>query len=315
MTSLNIARILRTCLAIVAIVLVLLAWSAEINAAMSATLRHNPTVEGDNVVLGDIFDGLTEDAEYALAPAPKPGEELTWSAHTLMRISNAFNLQWRPSSAMDQITIRRAGTLLTHKDIEEPILHRLYAQENITDTAELSFDNLSEIVLPHGTSPILMVDSLYYDELSRVFSATLVAATSRTYSVTGQLHKVIPVPVLKTVLRRDDIIGAYDIDWVNARENQIRNNVIVQADDLVGMTPRRSIEPGKPIKMADLAYPKIVKRGEPVSIVYNNGRISVTAQGRALENGAKGNLVTVSNNSSNRTLQAVVTGVREVSVQ
>ena len=80
------------------------------------------------------------------------------------------------------------------------------------------------------------------------------------------------------------------------------------------MTPRRVIFEDKPIKIEDIEAPRIVKRGENVTMVFKEGPLVLTAQGKALEFGAKGDAIRVTNLTSSRTVEAIVTGEKEVSV-
>ena len=99
------------------------------------------------------------------------------------------------------------------------------------------------------------------------------------------------------------------------RSSRINSGTILSAADLVGMTPRRMVLDGKPIVANDVEAPRIVKRGESVTLNFKSGSLELSAMGKALEHGSKGDLVRVVNNSSNRTIEALVTGEREVTVQ
>ena len=83
---------------------------------------------------------------------------------------------------------------------------------------------------------------------------------------------------------------------------------------MIGMTPRRFILAGRPLRSGDMVAPKIVSRGDLVTVLLNQGPLSLTAKGKALENGAKGDVIRVVNVSSNVTIEALVTGVNEVRV-
>ena len=79
-----------------------------------------------------------------------------------------------------------------------------------------------------------------------------------------------------------------------------------------GLTPRRMIAAGKPVKANDVQAPRIVARGEAVTLIYKAGALNLTARGKALEFGAKGDVIRVVNTQSNRSIDAIVTGDQEV---
>lgn len=308
---------LKTTIAIIAIVTIMLWWGAEINRAMAATLRFNPVVETNQIRVGDIFDGVGEHADHALAPAPKPGQSITWNTRTLMRISTAFDLGWSPNHHNEAVNIRRTGQIVPQELVEETVLSELYAKEGMQERMTLSLRDYQDIVLPDDANMQLQVVSLDYDPVSKTVGALMRAndpLIKTNYTIRGSLSRVIAVPVLRATMRKGDVIGEYDVDWIDISEHQLRPDMVIRAEDIVGMTPRRFISIGDVVRFNDLDKPKLVQRGEPVTITYNTGRIQLTAQGRALENGAKGHMIEVANKSSNRTIQAVVTGTREVSV-
>ncbi|HEY8963457.1 MAG TPA: hypothetical protein VIN59_03220, partial [Alphaproteobacteria bacterium] len=47
--------------------------------------RAEVTVKSNNVKLGDVFDGVEQHADFVLAPAPAPGQEMVWNEPTLLR--------------------------------------------------------------------------------------------------------------------------------------------------------------------------------------------------------------------------------------
>jgi len=127
-----------------------------------------------------------------------------------------------------------------------------------------------------------------------------------------------------SALKERDLPGHFEIELpaqtrhietIKMRSSRINSGTILSAADLVGMTPRRMVLDGKPIVANDVEAPRIVKRGESVTLNFKSGSLELSAMGKALEHGSKGDLVRVVNNSSNRTIEALVTGEREVTVQ
>ena len=61
-----------------------------------------------------------------------------------------------------------------------------------------------------------------------------------------------------------------------------------------------------PVRASDLTEPRLVRRGQPVTIVLRSGALSITATGRALADGALGEPVRVFSEATNQTLDGVV---------
>jgi flagella basal body P-ring formation protein FlgA len=134
-------------------------------------------------------------------------------------------------------------------------------------------------------------------------------------SVSGRIERLLSVPVLKNSLKNGDIIGANDLDYIEIPKNKLSNGAIVNESDLVNMTPRRSISSGKPILLNDLEHPKMVDRGDAITLVFESGAMTLTAKGKSLQAGAHGDTVRVTNLDSNKNLQGVVTADREVTIR
>jgi len=126
---------------------------------------------------------------------------------------------------------------------------------------------------------------------------------------------LVAVPVLKNTLKNGDIIGAMDIDWIDLPQTKIPNGAILNEKDIVNMTPRRTAASGKPVNANDLEHPKMVDRGDAVTLIFENGPMVLTAKGKALQAGAMGDTVRVSNSDSNKNLQGVVTAHREITIR
>ncbi len=68
------------------------------------------------------------------------------------------------------------------------------------------------------------------------------------------------------------------------------------------------MQPGRPLRIADLMKPEVVQRNETVMLVYRVPGIMLTVRGKATEGGAEGDVISVLNEQSKRTVQGVVTG-------
>ncbi len=86
-------------------------------------------------------------------------------------------------------------------------------------------------------------------------------------------------------------------------------------DSAIGMQMRHSMRAGQPVRVADLAKPDLVQRDQNVTLIYQTAGIYLTTRGKALDNGTEGDVVSVFNPQSKRTVSGVVTGRGQVSIQ
>lgn len=283
------------------------AWAGDI------TPKHNSIVTADVVTVGDVFDGVTRSADHVLAPAPEMGEELKLSAHDLTRISDAFGFGWQPQSAMDQVVIRRDAIEIDRYQIEAALQDKL-SQTLPGRRFELVLDSASRgfYVAPTETAALDVLDIT--TDVARAHFRATVAAGKTQRSVAGQFFLVTEVPVLQNPVRSGDIIRASDVTFVDMRESDISAKTVLDASQLIGQSARRSLPALRTLSSSDVVEPVLVKKGDLVTVTLQDSALHLTAQGKALENGAAGATVRIMNTSSRQIVEGVVTGFQSVAV-
>jgi flagella basal body P-ring formation protein FlgA len=122
------------------------------------------------------------------------------------------------------------------------------------------------------------------------------------------------VPVLSRSLKAGDIISSTDMSYIDVRQRDLPKGALSQIADLQGMAAAKALIAGRPIRNVDIALPRMVDRGEMVTLFYNEGPVSLSIKGKALQNGAQGEMVRIVNLSSNKQLQGMVTGMNQVTI-
>lgn len=298
----------------------LLYFLLSVPEAGAATLRPHALVAGEEIRLSDVFADLPGESDPVLGKAPAIGRDMVLGVRTLEKIAKAYQLDWTPSSSRDQCLLRREVHTITSRDMAERIEEALVSSGNASApfSVEIS-SNSAGITLPANLPATVEIASLDYTPGQDMFTATLVSPSAdnpvKTLSVTGKVRRSLSVPVLRTALRAGDIIGSADIDWLDVPESGLARNIITDADALVGKTPVRSIQTGRPVLEREVASPQKVARGDDVLILFHAGTLELSAKGRAMQNGAEGDFVRIMNLSSNKSVIAEVTGDRQVRVQ
>lgn len=287
--------------------------------AFAMSLKPDTVLKGDVITLGDIFYDPPHDADKVLGPAPRPGSEMVLDAQALTQVAMALNLPWRPATGAEHISLSRSATLIEESRIKDALKSAL-AQKGMPGTFDLIFAaGAGDMILPDDQPASFDITSLSFDLEKRTFKAALAAPNVQKplirNEISGSIEQIIAVPVLKDSLSNGAIIGPRDIDTINVPARQINSQTVLDANNIIGMTPRRTVVAGTPVKAEDLAAPQIIQRGKTVLMVYKNGPLTLTAQGKALDNGAKGDVVRVVNASTNRSLQAVAVAENEVEVR
>jgi flagellar basal body P-ring formation protein FlgA len=112
------------------------------------------------------------------------------------------------------------------------------------------------------------------------------------------------VLVLVRDVPRGGVITDADLGWqaVNAAR-PVRNPV--DPDTAVGMEAKRLLKAGQPLQAADLKAAAVIRKGDPVTLVYATPGVKLTVDGVAQNEAAKGEAVRVLNSYSKRTIEAV----------
>ncbi len=309
----------RTALTLIGFMAMAFVSMAISKTASAVSLKPASVITDSSIKLGDLFDGLDNKADRVLGPAPRPGQDMTLNARTLMRIAKALDLDWRPVSSADTIVLTRAATVIERNQVEDSIKNALHGEGLNGDFNVIIPNEMAEMILPYETPNSVEVVSLNYLPNTDRFEAMLAAPSKenavRQMRVSGSVERLVKVPVPRTTLQAGDLIGIRDIDFIDMPEERVNHDLVMKAEDLVGMTPRRILMSGKTVKLNEIEAPRIVDRGENVTMVFTANGMTLTAQGKALEFGAMGDYIRVTNTSSNETVQGLVTGAREITVQ
>ncbi len=113
-------------------------------------------------------------------------------------------------------------------------------------------------------------------------------------------------------LATGDVVHPDDLIWgkaAGAPQDAPRN-----ADAVIGMAARRPLREGDAVALRDITAPVVIKAGDMISVVYEDGGIRLTLQAKAMANAAAGESLNVQNIASKRVIEAVATGPDEAAV-
>lgn len=287
--------------------------------AAAAVLRQAVTVNADVVRLGDLFADAGEKRNAVVAAAPAPGAKATFNASQLQSIARRSGLTWRPESRYENTVVRRAGRLISASDIVK-LIRKSMLKAGLPTDQKIALSKIDFTVhMAPGDNRDIRVTNPRFNIQGRQFSAILEVphgqARPKRIQVTGKLFEVLEVPVLGRRVSRGETIRVADLDFVKMRRDAVSPNAIIDKRRIVGRTPRRLLHTGKPLQATDLRLPFLVSKGKLVTLTVRNKHMFITARGRALENGAKGDVVRVTNTRSRNTIQGVVDGPNRVTIE
>lgn len=285
-----------------------------VSHAEAATLHSEALVSGPNLTVGDLFTDAGIHADYALAPAPAPGKTLVLRSADLTRVASTFGIDWQPQTGLEQTVVKSAREAIDRAELKKA-LQVAAGEANI----ELQLPEvLNNLYVPTGAAGSFAVENINIDDSRQSFSARVSlpdgAGGQRVENINGRAFRVINVPVLKEAMKGGDVIGVGDVEYVALRRDMVPADTLLDAAQLIGMSPRRTAAAGKALQANDLDAPMLVRKGQLVTVTLKNGAIALSLQGRAMQNGGSGDMVRILNTSSNQVVEGIVTGEQTVSV-
>lgn len=282
--------------------------------------RRQVEVNGEFVRLGDLFAGLPDDrAETVVAYAPPAGQTAAFDAQRLDAIAREHNVTWQTVGGLPaEVIVSRAGETVGDGQILAALRTAL-ADQGLSPTAEIELSTpLRGGAVPTGTLNPVTIAEATLDPRSGRFAAVVEMPSgdgqTTRQRVAGQAYETIEVPVAIRPLGRDGIVTEGDIEWVMMRADRVQAGVATDPSQVVGMATKRAVRAGDPLRLRDLSRPVLVGRNELVTMILRSEFMTLTARGRALEDGAAGDTVRVRNERSNKTVLGRVVDAHTVVV-
>lgn len=184
-----------------------------------------------------------------------------------------------------------------------PVLEAALAAQGAPEDGIVQLDNPGQPVIDGA------VAYTSYNPLSGRF----VIRMTEGGAITGAVARMARYAIVNRDIERGEIIGEADIGSIDAPAISARG-LVTDEHALSGKMARRALTANKPIRAADLETPTLVKKGAIVTLTYNVAGIRMTHQGIAMHNGGAGDVVSVKNIKSDRTLKGVVSDRNLVSI-
>jgi len=283
-------------------------------------VRTEATIESPFITLGDLFAGLPPaQADLPVDRAPAPGERVVLNAHALDELAARHDVNWQSSSRFERVLIHRRGYAVGRAEVEAALRPALRAA-GMPAGAEIDIGAGGiHSVVGSAAEARASVRDVQLDPRTNRFQALVEVPTAnlstRAIRLSGSIHVLIDVPVLTRPVRRGMVVSEDDVIWDVARRGDLRPDVLLDPDDLIGMAARHGIQAGQPVRVSQVRKPQAVQRNGLVTMVLETPYLTVTARGRALEAGAVGDTVRVANMVSDKEVLAVVAGQNTVRVR
>lgn len=276
-------------------------------------LKSRTVVSKDIVTIGDLFHHAGEFASIPVFQSPDPGVVGTVGTQSVLDAVRKHGIAKVDSQGLAEIIVLRADNVITKADIENTIIeafHQKFDVGTIGDL-EISYDQPVQDLPTQVFDAELRVEDARYQRMNGKFSVKMVYKASeneaeQSITYTGAMLEMVDAPILISAKRRGEILQPSDLSFERHPVNKVGKLALTHIEDLTGMELRRSMRVGSMITERDIKRPTLVSRNDIVSVIYSHNGLTLTTRGRALDSGAKGDMVTILNGQSKSTLQAMV---------
>jgi len=296
-----------------------LAPGAVAQSALPA-LKADVTVTSEAVRIGDLFDNAGAIADIAIFRAPDLGGTGHVPVQAVLDAVRTHGLTKIATGGVTEVSVTRASRRLAIADIKAEITRAIGARHPAIDLTQLAValdGDARALHLDPDATGSLAARRLDYDTRSGRFQVVFAvpgAARVTQIRFTGSAVETVEIPVLTRPLARGDVVTAADLTMARRPKAEAGQDVILDQVAAIGKSTRRAMRAGQALPQTELTRPELVERNAAVTIFYELPGLTLTVRGKALQGGAEGDIIDVTNTQSKRNFQAVVMGQGRVSV-
>ncbi len=300
------------------------AWS-DTPAISEIRIQKNVSVHQKEVTLADICDPDTLTGEWKtiaqslnIGDAPPAGSEKFIDPAQLRAYlqklleSKGLTVSDVQLDIPDRIVVRRESTQLSVEQVES--IFKKYVAEN----SPWKPQNVTVQRVQFTGLPIIPAGQMTYEVIPATSKQRLIGNVTvnvefyvngekvRTLGVTGKVEVFENVYMASRPLRRNEIINPADVEVQRINITETADRFATRPDQVETRRVLRDIGVHQPIELKDLDKPLVLKKGDPVTIIYDQPGLQVTAKGRVSADGGIGDTLAVVNVASKKTIYCKV---------
>lgn len=160
----------------------------------------------------------------------------------------------------------------------------------------------------------VMLSAFWMDRATGQFLANAVGADGRVTRLQGLAVLTVTVPVPVRRMLPGERLGEGDIAMIDMPHARLGAYAVTDPAKLLGKEVRRVLARGRPVMAQSVMEPLVIDRGDKVAIHYDDGKLALSAPGRALDDAHRGQELRIVNLVSNSLVTAVARGEGQVEI-
>jgi flagella basal body P-ring formation protein FlgA len=298
--------------------------AAQVTGALTPAnpkLKELVVVAGDVVRIGDLIENAGSAAAIPVFRSPDLGYTGGVPVRRLLEAISPYRIAALDIGGISEVVVTRLSRAITREEVEARIARALARQHGFGDARDIAVTLEREMrtihVEPAATAE-LQVARLHVDQRTGRFSVTFelpgsAVARRLPLQFSGTAVETVEATVLTRSFSRGEVIKPSDLATERKPKAELAGELL-RAESIAGFAAKRPLPAGAVLRRSDLMKPELIQRNEAVTIAYEVPGVLLTVRGKALETGAAGDIISVLNLQSNRTVQATVTAAGRVSV-
>jgi flagella basal body P-ring formation protein FlgA len=129
------------------------------------------------------------------------------------------------------------------------------------------------------------------------------ASDASAITVTAPSTHAIQVLAYARDLNAGEIVQPNDVLW--SRTAAPLGDAPRDAQSIIGLAARRPLREGQAVAQHDVTAPQVIKKDDVIALVYSNDGVTLTLQGKAMEDAVAGQVFNALNPESKKIIQAV----------
>jgi len=294
----------------------LIALGREASSEVAAPrLKELATVSSEFVRIGDLVENAGAAADIPVFRAPDLGHTGTVPISRIAGALRPHDITGIDTGGLTEVVVTRLSRAITGKEITDRVARAFAGQFGFSEAQNLSVILDRDIRILHVEATVtadFAVSRINVEPRTGRFDISFdlpgsAVARRKPLRLTGTVSETVETTTLARAVRPGEIIKASDIQVERRPKAEVGSDAL-GAERVVGLTAKHPLRSGQALRLIDLMKPQVVQRNEAVTIIFEVPGIMLTVRGKALEAGAMGDVVSVLNTQSNRTIQATVTG-------
>jgi len=284
-------------------------------------LKPEAIITGEIVRIGDLIDHAGIAGSVPIFRAPDLGDTGTVSADMVFEAVRKHGLVGVDAGNVREVVVTRASRTIPAKEIEDAIAKTLSARYDLGSSNDIVVNftrDMRSIHVEPSAKGDPRVANIDYDLRSGRFDATIEIPAGggkrSAVQLSGRATATVEVVTAARAIERGVVLKDADLIMERRARAEVGRDFIATAAQAVGFAPRAGLQPGRPIRPAELMKPDLVQRNETVTLVYEVPGVVLTLRGKAADSGAEGDVINVLNEQSKRTLQGVIIGPGRVAI-